>query len=333
MKEAVLIPVSDTLSLSNNPAAVYLASLGMGSRRTMKQSLDAIAFLITNNTHNALTCPWGELRYQHTMAIRSALMEKYAPATANKMMAALRRVLKEAQRLGQMSAEDYAKAADIKRVKSAGLLKGRALSSDELGKLLNVCVEDQSIFGVRDAAMLMVLRVGLRRSEVVNLDLSDFDPVEGSVKVRGGKGRKDRIVFLPEAAIAVSIPNRDSVPPPCLSYNITHVQKWITARGNVPGPLLLPISKSGNLVWRRLSDQAVMVIMLRRGAAAGISNFTPHDFRRTFISDLLDVGADIVTVQKLAGHADPATTSKYDRRGDAAKKRAVNLLFQSLIGI
>jgi site-specific recombinase XerD len=307
MKEAALIQ-SNTSLLSNNPAAVYLASLGTGSRRTMRQALDAIALLITNNTHDALSCPWGELRYQHTMAIRSALMEKYAPATANKMMAALRRVLKEAQRLGQMSAEDYAKAADIKRVKSSGLLKGRSLSADELGKLLNVCVEDKSIFGARDAAMLMVLRIGLRRSEVVNLDLSDFDPIEGCVKVRGAKGRKDRIVFFPEAAIA-------------------HVTNWVKIRGdNNPGPLLLPISKSGNLVWRRLSDQAVMTITLLRGAAAGIENFTPHDFRRTFAGNLLDAGVDIVTVQGLMGHSDPATTAKYDRRGDAAKKRAVNLL-------
>ncbi|MBW4674695.1 MAG: tyrosine-type recombinase/integrase [Desmonostoc geniculatum HA4340-LM1] len=308
MEEAALIQVSNTASsLTNNPAAVYLASLGKGSRRTMRQALDAIALLATNETCNAMTCPWGLLRYQHTMAIRSGLMEKYAPATANKMMAALRRVLKEAQRLGQMTAEDYAKASDIKRVKSSGLLKGRALSSDELGKLLNVCIEDESVFGIRDAAMLMVLRVGLRRSEVVNLDLSDFDPEEGSVKVRGGKGRKDRIVFFPEAAIA-------------------HIQKWVTTRSNDPGPLLLPISKAPYVVWRRLSDQAVMSIMLARGAAAGIGDFTPHDFRRTFAGDLLDAGVDIVTVQKLMGHADPATTAKYDRRGDAAKKRAVNLL-------
>ncbi|WP_242072272.1 tyrosine-type recombinase/integrase [Nostoc sp. FACHB-110] len=280
----------------------------------MRQALDALALLATNQTCDAMTCPWGLLRYQHTMAIRSELMDKYAPATANKMLAALRRVLKESQRLGQMTAEDYAKATDLKRVKSSGLPKGRHLSADELGKLLHTCTDDESVFGIRDAAMLMVLRVGLRRGEVVNLDLSDLDLVEGCVKVRGAKGRKDRIVPFPESALA----KRGGT-------HVAHLQQWVETRGDDPGPLLLPISKSANLVQRRLSDQSVLTIMSGRGKAVGVTDFTPHDFRRTFAGELLDAGVDIVIVQQLLGHADPATTA-YDRRGAAARKRAVNLL-------
>ena len=75
-----------------------------------------------------------------------------------------------------------------------------------------------------------------------------------------------------------------------------------------------------------MTDQAVLYLLQKRAAEAGVKSFSPHDCRRTFISDLLDAGVDLVTVSQLAGHSSPLTTARYDRRGEEAKRKAVELL-------
>ena len=87
------------------------------------------------------------------------------------------------------------------------------------------------------------------------------------------------------------------------------VEQWLKLRGEAPGPLLFPIRKGGEIQFRRMTDDGVLKILQRRAFLAGVDSFSPHDFRRTFCSDLLDAGVDIVTVQKLAGHASPVTTA------------------------
>lgn len=124
--------LADRTPPEQNPVTIYLASLAEGSRRTMREALNMIATLLgVDETRNAagqdvrcLTTPWGQLRYAHTVAIRSALAEKYAPATANKLLAALRRVLKEAFRLGQLGAEEYQRAILVRRCAASANRKG-----------------------------------------------------------------------------------------------------------------------------------------------------------------------------------------------------------------
>lgn len=74
---------------------------------------------------------------------------------------------------------------------------------------------------------------------------------------------------------------------------------WLAVRGTHPGTLFHPLRKGGRIELRSMSDQAVLDILQSRGKEASIASFSPHDFRRTFISNLLDAGADISTVQKL----------------------------------
>src|SRR5262249_48759464 len=85
-----------------HPLWVYLTRLAPGSGRTMSRALNLIAKIASGGARDLLSFPWTELRYQHTAAIRSALVARYKPATANKMLAALRGVLKECHKLGWM---------------------------------------------------------------------------------------------------------------------------------------------------------------------------------------------------------------------------------------
>ena len=93
---------SSTMSGPKAKKPVCKSRLGSGSRRTMREALNVIAAVLTEGKREAENLPWAALRYQHTAAIRAALIEKYKPSTTNKTIAALRGVLKECWRLGYM---------------------------------------------------------------------------------------------------------------------------------------------------------------------------------------------------------------------------------------
>lgn len=301
------LKLSSPLPLTRHPAAVYISGLGSGSQRTIRYSLNAIAALLTSGECDAYTIDWSKLRYHHTAAVRVALIQSFAPVTANKMLSALRRVLLEAYRLNLMAAEDYNKAVDFPNIPSDPEPRGRSLAQLEIVALLETC-RSSSPIDVRDAAIVAILLgTGLRRSELVNLDLIDFNPGTGEFLVRKGKRGKNRRVYLPSSAIAL-------------------VEKWLSVRGDAPGALFCRIRRGGHLHLGRMHSDAIWRMLRHRAEIAGLESFSPHDFRRTFCSDLLDAGVDIVTVQKLAGHTSPITTAKYDRRGEETKRQAVERL-------
>jgi integrase len=321
--------------LDRNPAAVYLAGLGSeASRRTMAGALYDVVCIMTRpapgtlmaaldnaprpstaaeRLADVLAFPWAALRFQHTAAIRAELAQRHAPATANKALSALRGVLRAAWQLGQMTAEEYHTAAAVKAVKGGPTdPAGRALTPGEIAALLRACAEDPTPAGIRDGAMIALLyAAGPRRAEVVALDLADLDPGDegaGWLTIRHGKGNKARRVPVNNGALEALL-------------------DWLSVRGGDPGPLFVAINRGGRLaLGDRLTSQAIYNMLRKRGAEAGLKDFSPHDFRRTFVGDLLDAGADVVTAQHLAGHANVTTTARYDRRGDRAKVKAVGLL-------
>jgi integrase/recombinase XerD len=308
-EEVISLKLTAPVPLTNHPAAVYLGSLSSGSQRTMRSSLNAIALLLTDGECDAMTLDWSKLRYRHTAAVRTALAQRLSPSTVNKMLVALRRVLQEAYRLDLIDANDYAKAIDIKSLKLSGELRGRALLLSEIRALIVSCRTDGTPIAYRDAAVIAILRSGgIRREELANLKLSALDRATGSLVIRYGKGGKTRTVYLSSEALQM-------------------VSDWLVIRGTKPGPLVCPVNKGGRVQLKHFAPDGdgIYKLVAHRASLAGIERFSPHDFRRTFFSELLEK-EDLFTVQSLGGHASPSTTAKYDLRGEARKRRAVQQL-------
>ena len=309
-ERAESLKLTQPVPLTLHPAAVYLNSLGVGSRRAMLSSLNAIARLLTEDRCDAFTLDWSKLRYHHTAAVRTALKQRLAPTTVNKMLVALRRVLQEAYRLDLMESLDFHKAVALPNVRGTGQLRGRALSTAEINELIENCRRENLPISARDAAVIAILRSGgIRRQELVQLELEDLNLATGELTIRQGKGGKFRLVYLTAEAMEM-------------------IERWLEVRGDLPGALICPINKGGRVALRHFATDGDGIYKLVRARAlkSGVKHFSPHDFRRTFCSDLLDEGEDVFTVQELAGHASPVTTSKYDRRGEERKSRAVKRL-------
>ena len=145
--------------------------------------------------------------------------------------------------------------------------------------------------GWRNRALAETLySCGLRISELVGLNWADIDPELGMVRVRHGKGNKERLVPIGEPAVKA-------------------LDDWRGRMSHFAGPAG-PVFT--NLRGRRLSTRSVELIVARLLAVSGVHNrITPHGLRHSFATHLLDHGADLRSIQEMLGHASLTTTQRY----------------------
>lgn len=294
-----------------DPATVFLTGyVSENSRRAMASSLCVVASLLSGeDVTDPRTVPWHQLRYEHVNALRAKLAGLYASTSANRHLTALRGVMKSCWRLGIIEREVYDRIADVALLKASRPEAGRALSEEEVAKLFDACrPQHLTDTNRRDEGVLAVmLGCGLRRSEVCELDCASYVAETGALTVHG-KGDKYRVVYVPPKSRA-------------------RLDSWLRVRGSEAGPLFCPFNMLGEpRVMTRLSHQGLTVILEHVAKRAGVADFTPHDLRRTYITRLLEKGADPLVVSKLAGHASVQTTMRYDKRGEKAKEAATSLL-------
>jgi len=298
-----------TLASLEHPAIVYLLQLAPGSRRVQAGALNRVARWLGLN-FRALTFPWHELKPVELVGLRSWLAETYAPNTANRMLCAVRGVLRVCATMRLLSRDDAAELVSVAKVKGSRGLRGRSVDAQELAALF-AAVDQTSPLGRRDGAMLALLYgCGLRRAELCALDLEDVS--DAGLRVIG-KGDHERTVPLPSSVRAT------------LGRWIWElsVRRDTRARRELfpcvhPGP--------GGAMRGRMSAVGVYSRIRTLAKRAGIPGISPHDLRRSYVSDLLDRKVDLATVQALVGHSDPVTTARYDRRPARARAEAVEVL-------
>jgi len=158
-----------------------------------------------------------------------------------------------------------------------------------------------------------MLATGIRRSEVIAINVDDYNTRSGLLNIQSGKGNKQRTAYLNAETRKV-------------------VKQWLNARyigkqeGNGSGELFNPITKTGSIQNRNISSHVVYEVIRHRADKAQIEKCRPHDLRRTFVTKLLEAGVDINTTRQLAGHTDIQTTARYDLRDEKSQKRAMQQL-------
>ncbi len=257
---------------------------------------------------------WEKLSYEHLDAIKRQLSSELAPNTVNTYLTMIKGVMKHAHKQGLIDTTTLINIKDVKRAKGSRIDSGREVKEVEMLAIFAANRESNTLQSIRDNVLLSLMYYcGLRRSEAASISLDNICLDSNCVTVLG-KGNKQRRVYF-----------SDKVRTPLLTWldrHPEHLQMFLP-RMNRNGDLrrqdgeLLPITVSG------------IRAIIERASNHGSSRYGPfkaHDLRRSFATNLLRAQADLLTVQALMGHSDPATTQRYDKRGDSALKAAAHLI-------
>jgi site-specific recombinase XerD len=231
---------------------------------------------------------------EHLMIERSA-----APRTLRRRMACLRGFYKDLVRIGAIGQSPFA-GLEMQLPRPRSL--PRALTRADTRRLAEaawrVCQDRRARPGAQafPTAVLLLISVGLRVAELVQLRPGDFDAESGALRVHG-KGRRERCVFV-------------------VDKRLREIMGRLARRGGT-GALLAPDAAS----W---STQSVRRELRRFAVAAGVEKrVTPHMLRHTCATLLLEDGVDLRFLQRLLGHENIATTAIYAHVGDAGLRRAL----------
>jgi integrase/recombinase XerD len=246
---------------------------------------------------------WSEVSQDVVVAYLSQLRERgYASSTVARKIAALKSFFKFLVDEGVMG-QNPTTTLDSPKVKKR---LPRTLTSEDVERLLTAPTRGTGPKAQRDTALLELLyATGVRVTELVMLGMDDVNLAAGIVRVRHGKGDKERIIPIHERAVQVL---RD------------YVEKGRPSLSKSGGDTLaLFLNHRG----QRLTRQGAWLIIKEHAQAAGIqTTVTPHMLRHSFATHMLESQkATLADVQHFLGHANISTTQIYTQVTGDHKRR------------
>lgn len=183
--------------------------------------------------------------------------------------------------------------ADTIQCPKMGMMLPNVLSVEEIDSI-EAAIDLSSNEGERNRAIIETLySCGLRVSELINLKTTDINPEEGFIKVTG-KGNKTRLVPISHTALEY------------INYYVEKMRNHIAVNNENKDYLFL------NRRGRKLTRVMIFTIVKQLVEAAGIDkNVSPHTFRHSFATHLVEGGADLRAVQEMLGHESIQTTEIY----------------------